>query len=78
MGLLKNLEPAQLQQAMFPFESDERTHWHFIPTEMFPRKGLLIRDMNPKQRTLLHDLLKTGLSQRGYLSARRSWISIRC
>ena len=43
--------------------------WHFIPTEMFPRKGLLVRDMNPKQRGLLHDLLKTALSQRGYLTA---------
>jgi hypothetical protein len=68
-ALLKNLEPAQLQQATFPFESEERTHWHFIPTEMFPRKGLLIRDMNPKQRELLHGLLKAGLSQRGYLTA---------
>jgi hypothetical protein len=69
MGLLKNLEPAQLQQATFPFESPERTHWHFIPTEMFPRKGLLVRDMNPKQRGLLLDLLKSALSQRGYLTA---------
>jgi hypothetical protein len=54
---------------MFPFESGERMQWHFIPTEMFPRKGLLVRDMNPKQRGLLHDLLKTALSQRGYLTA---------
>jgi hypothetical protein len=69
MALLKNLEPAQLQQATFPFESEERTHWHFIPTENFPRKGLLVRDMNPKQRELLHGLLKAGLSQRGYLTA---------
>jgi hypothetical protein len=69
MALVKNLEPAQFQQAAFPFESDERMHWHFIPTEMFPRKGLLVRDMTPKQRGLLHDLLKTALSQRGYLTA---------
>jgi hypothetical protein len=69
MALLKNLEPAQLQQATFPFESEERMHWHFIPTENFPRKGLLVRDMNPKQRELLHGLLKAGLSQRGYLTA---------
>src|SRR5690242_8568780 len=58
--LLKNLEPAQLQQATFPFESEERMHWHFIPTEMFSRKGLLVRDMKPEQRRLLHDLLKAG------------------
>jgi len=69
MAVVKNLEPAQLKEATFPFDSDERTHWHFIPTETFPRKGLLIRDMNPKQRGLVHDLLKTALSQRGYLTA---------
>ena len=69
MTLVKSLAPAQLQQAAFPFESDERTHWHFIPTEMFPRKGLLMRDMSPTQHELMRDLLKAGLSQRGYLTA---------
>jgi hypothetical protein len=69
MTLVKSLAPAQLQQAAFPFESDERTHWHFIPTETFPRKGLLMRDMSPTQHGLMRDLLKAGLSQRGYLTA---------
>jgi hypothetical protein len=36
---------------------------------MFPRKGLLIRDMTPAQRTLAHDLMKASLSQRGYMTA---------
>jgi hypothetical protein len=66
--LLKSLTPPQTQQATFPFASDERLHWHFIPTETFPRKGLLLRDMSPEQRRLAHDLLKAGLSQRGYLT----------
>ncbi len=63
------LTPEQRKQASFAFDADERTHWHFIPTEMFPRKGLLIRSMTEPQRTLAHDLLKAGLSQRGYLTA---------
>jgi hypothetical protein len=67
--LLKSLEPAQLQQAAFPFESEQRIHWHFIPTEQFPRQGLMVRDMKLDQRRMLHDLLKAGLSQRGYLTA---------
>ena len=67
--LLNGLTPEQRQQASFAFDSDERMHWHFIPTEMFPRKGLLIRSMNESQRKLAHDLLKAGLSQRGYLTA---------
>jgi hypothetical protein len=67
--LLSSLTAEQRQQAAFAFDADERLHWHFIPTEMFPRKGLLIRSMTEPQRKLAHDLMKAGLSQRGYLTA---------
>ena len=66
---LNGLTPDQRQQASFAFDSDERLHWHFIPVETFPRKGLLVQSMNETQRKLAHDLLKAGLSQRGYLTA---------
>jgi hypothetical protein len=66
---LESLTPEQRQQAMFAFEGDERTHWNFIPTELFPRKGLTIKQMTQSQRKLAHDLLKSGLSQRGYMTA---------
>jgi hypothetical protein len=66
---LAALTPEQRQQAGFAFEGDERLRWHFIPTETFPRKGLLIRNMTQAQRTVAHELLKTGLSQRGYMTA---------
>jgi hypothetical protein len=66
---LESLTPEQRQQATFAFEGDERTHWNFIPTELFPRKGLAVKEMNQVQRKLAHDLLKAGLSQRGYMTA---------
>jgi hypothetical protein len=66
---IASLTPEQRQQGAFAFESDERLHWHFIPTEMFPRKGLLVRAMNEAQRKLAHDLMKASLSQRGYMTA---------
>jgi hypothetical protein len=66
---LSSLTPEQRQQAAFPFAADERLHWHFIPTSMFPRNGLLIKQMTEPQRKLAHDLLKSGLSQRGYMTA---------
>ena len=66
---LSGLTPAQRQQAAFPFDSDERFKWHYIPTEIFPRNGLTIKAMTEPQRKLAHDLLKSGLSQRGYLTA---------
>ena len=66
---LESLNGEQRQRATFAFDGEERTHWNFIPTEIFPRNGLTLGQMNQSQRTLAHDLLKTGLSQRGYLTA---------
>ena len=66
---LESLNGEQRQRATFAFDTKERTHWNFIPPEIFPRNGLTIGQMNHSQRTLAHDLLKTGLSQRGYMTA---------
>ncbi|MSO61385.1 MAG: DUF3500 domain-containing protein, partial [Acidobacteria bacterium] len=63
---LDGLNADQRAKAAFPFESDERLRWHFLPNEIFPRKGLMIKDMSEEQRRLAHDLLRTGLSARGY------------
>jgi Protein of unknown function (DUF3500) len=65
---LAALTPEQRAKASFAFADDERLRWHFIPNEMFPRKGLMIKDMTEPQRALAHALLKTGLSQRGYVT----------
>ena len=64
---LDSLSPDLKAKASFPFDGEERLRWHFIPNETFPRKGLMIKDMNEAQRRLAHDLLRSGLSARGYL-----------
>lgn len=66
---LESLTPEQRLQATFVFDGAERIRWNFIPTEMFPRNGLTIREMSQTQRLLAHELLKAGLSQRGYMTA---------
>ena len=63
---LNSLSPEQRAKASFAFNSDDRLRWHFIPNEMFPRKGLMLKDMSEAQRRIAHDLLRTGLSARGY------------
>lgn len=68
-GFLGSLTPEQRQLASFPMDSDERLRWHFIPNETFPRKGVAFRTMTETQRERAHDLLKAGLSQRGYVTA---------
>ena len=68
-AFLTSLTPEERQQAALPFEGEERMRWNFIPNEMFPRKGLMVKSMTEQQRGLAHALLKTGLSQRGYMTA---------
>jgi hypothetical protein len=63
---LASLTPEQRQRATFAFDGQERFHWNFIPSENFPRNGLLIKDMTEAQRAAAYDVLKTGLSARGY------------
>jgi len=61
---LASLTPEQRQQATFAFDSAERLRWHFVP--QFERNGLTVKAMTEPQRKLAHDLLRTGLSERGY------------
>ena len=61
---LASLTPEQRQQATFSFDSAERMRWHFVP--QFERNGLQLKAMTEPQRKAAHELLKTGLSDRGY------------
>jgi hypothetical protein len=61
---LGSLTPEQRQQATFAFDSEERLRWHFVP--QFERNGLTVKAMTELQRKAAHELLKTGLSDRGY------------
>jgi hypothetical protein len=65
---LDSLTPEQRKQAAFQLESAEYVRWNFIPDETFPRQGLTFKDMTEPQRKLAHELLKSGLSDRGYLT----------
>jgi hypothetical protein len=66
---LATLTPEQKTTATFAFDSAEREHWGFVPSEMFPRNGLIIGTMTEAQRKAAHDLLRAGLSQKGYMTA---------
>jgi hypothetical protein len=68
-AFVESLTPEQRQKASFSIVSEELTRWNFVPTSMFARNGLALREMTDAQRQRAHDLLKTSLSQRGYLTA---------
>jgi len=60
------LTPEQQAKCTFPFDTDERFNWHFIPRT---RKGLTWNDMTSAQQALAHAFLASGLSSRGYQQA---------
>jgi hypothetical protein len=64
--LLRNLRPEQRAKTVFPLEDAERINWHFIPRQ---RRGLPLKEMSPEQQELARRILRTALSQRGYLKA---------
>jgi hypothetical protein len=67
---LSTLTAEQKQTASFAFDNaKERERFGFVPTEMHPRVGLLMSQMNDAQRTAAHNLMKAGLSQKGYMTA---------
>jgi hypothetical protein len=68
-AFLGSLPQAQRTQASFAFDAAERLRFHFIPPESFERHGLPIKEMGASQRERAHALLRTGLSQRGYMTA---------
>jgi hypothetical protein len=63
---LASLNPAQRKKAEYPFGSDSRKEWNYVP---MVRVGLPIKEMSDGQRKLAHALLHAGLSQKGYLKA---------
>src|SRR5215472_4881214 len=78
-AFLNSLWADQKAKATFPFETDERQNWYFVP--MPPantppdqvlakaRKGLSFGEMKPYQRDLATALLASGLSQQGLIKA---------
>jgi hypothetical protein len=62
-AFLATLKPDQAAKASFPFNSDERLNWHYIPRA---RKGLPFKDLSTDQQQAAANLLHAGLSQKGF------------
>ena len=70
-ALLASLSDEQADEATFAFDSEERSRHHFIPPEVFERHGMVYADMDFEQRVRALDLLRSGLSYGGYLTAQQ-------
>ena len=66
-SLITSLDDQQTSAVMVPFDSKQRTDWHFIPKPK--RKGLMLREMDDAQRVATFRLLCVALSEAGYKKA---------
>jgi hypothetical protein len=72
-NFVSSLDSEAKAKALFPFDSERREAWNFLP-DMFikpdgKRYGLPIKEMTVQQRILAHALLSSSLSHKGYLQA---------
>lgn len=65
-AFLDGLPPELRAKATFALHDEERLNFHFIPRE---RQGVSLKELDQAGRERAHALLRTGLSQRGYLAA---------
>lgn len=63
---LDSLTPDQRTVAQFAFDAEERFVWFYTPV---PRQGLTLKAMTEPQRKLAMNLLRSGLSEKGYTKA---------
>ena len=61
-AFLGSLDEAQKAKADFPFDSEERENWHYIPKD---RKGISFAELKPEQLALSKKLLRSGMSESG-------------
>ena len=66
-ALLQELSESQREQLLFSFDDEQqRRHWSNLPTRIFPRSGLRMRDLNERQTEAVLGLLRSTLSERGF------------
>jgi hypothetical protein len=62
-AFLEKLKPDQRTRAVYPFDSDERMNWHFVPKA---RNGVRLDQLEEDQKKAGMDLLRESLSVSGF------------
>ena len=64
-NFLDTLTPALREKTALPFDGNERFRWHYIPIEMWERKGVSLKELSAKQQEAAFALMESGLSAKG-------------
>ena len=63
---LDALSPQLKARAQLSFDDEDRTIWNYVPID---RKGVPLKMLDERQRRIAFELLRTGLSEKGYKKA---------
>ncbi|MEP1488733.1 MAG: DUF3500 domain-containing protein [Algibacter sp.] len=63
---LNSLNKDQKSIALLDFDDPLKDKWHYLPHSMFIREGISLKELQPKQKKLFFNLLKSSLSESGY------------
>ncbi len=63
---LKSLDTEQVKKVQLPFDDLSRDIWHFLPGSMWPRAGIMLKELNQKQKEHAFTMLKQHLSDAGF------------
>ncbi len=63
---IKSLDADQLKKVQMPFDHLTRETWHFLPGSMWPRAGIMIKDLKHGQKERAFNMLKQHLSDAGF------------
>jgi hypothetical protein len=66
--LLASLDEGQRTRILFPVDDSEWRNWANV--HRFPRQGVALEDMTEVQREAVYELLRAGLSSKGYETSR--------
>lgn len=68
-AFMTELGSTRVAQAVLPFDSNQRTNWHYFPKSMHRRAGIHVAELTPRQMETALDLLRMSLSDQGYAKA---------
>ena len=63
---INSLNEEQKRKAIFSFDDEEKSVWHYLPATSFQRRGLPLKEMSKEQQGKVFKLLSYSLSEVGY------------
>lgn len=67
LTVVNSLDSTQRAKAVFSFDDMSRYDWNYLPPSLIPRKGVCLKDLDSKQKITVYALLKSFLSDEGFL-----------